>query len=145
MKFRLASVQATEALGVQLFRQLPRPALVFLQGHLGAGKTTLVRGFLRAAGYRGSVKSPTYNLVEEYCIEGRYYYHFDLYRLTDPEELEWLGIRDYLTQAAISFVEWPEMGQGFLPEADVTIQLNSRDDGRVASLQSTMGDFNFIM
>ncbi|MDP3589913.1 MAG: tRNA (adenosine(37)-N6)-threonylcarbamoyltransferase complex ATPase subunit type 1 TsaE, partial [Methylobacter sp.] len=104
--------------------------LVFLHGELGAGKTTLVRGFLRAAGYTGAVKSPTYTLVEEYTIGERKIFHFDLYRVADPEELEWIGIRDYFDQDCVCFIEWPDMGKGFLPEPDRVISLVAEGNGR---------------
>lgn len=126
----LASPEATEAFGAKLWATLPSRCLVFLHGNLGAGKTTLVRGFLRAAGYEGVVKSPTYNLVEEYVCQGREIYHFDLYRLNDPEELEWIGMRDYLSKNAICFIEWPEQGNNFLPLPDLELFLNTLEQGR---------------
>jgi tRNA threonylcarbamoyladenosine biosynthesis protein TsaE len=126
---------ATEAFGAELLQWLPEKCVVFLRGRLGAGKTTLVRGFLRAAGYRGTVKSPTFTLVEEYRFDGRTVLHFDLYRLADPEELEWIGIRDYLAEQAVCFIEWPEMGRGFLPEPDVAIELAAYDGGRRLGLE----------
>ena len=82
MQIQMENTEATEAVGAQLWRQLPAKCLVFLHGPLGSGKTTLVRGLLRAAGHTGAVKSPTYTLVEEYSIGGRKIYHFDLYRLS---------------------------------------------------------------
>ncbi|MGR8933783.1 MAG: tRNA (adenosine(37)-N6)-threonylcarbamoyltransferase complex ATPase subunit type 1 TsaE [Gammaproteobacteria bacterium] len=128
---RLLKTEAeTEAFGAELLRALPEQCVIFLRGQLGAGKTTLVRGLLRAAGYSGKVKSPTFTLVEEYSIDRRKVLHFDLYRLTDPEELEWIGIRDYLAQQAICFIEWPEMGKGYLPEPDVDIELTAVDSMR---------------
>ena len=94
MPIYLNNTEATEQFGASLYKVLPAKCVIFLQGDLGAGKTTLVRGFLRAAGFNGTVKSPTYNLVEEYAIAQQTVFHFDLYRLSSPEELEWIGIND---------------------------------------------------
>lgn len=135
MKRILQDTEQTEQLGAFLWQCLPSPCLVFLSGDLGAGKTTLVRGFLRAAGYTGTVKSPTYTLVEEYNLPDHKFYHFDLYRLTDPEELEWLGIRDYIDENAMCFIEWPERGQGVLPQPDLWISLAVDGGGRSAVLE----------
>lgn len=125
MKFHLPDEAATLALAGQFYQALPSGCLVFLRGNLGAGKTAFVRGCLRAAGHLGAVKSPTFTLVEEYSLQGRTIYHFDLYRLADPEELEWMGIRDYLRPDALCFIEWPEKGEGMLlPVADVEVSIN---------------------
>ncbi len=113
MILRLTTEQEMAELGAQLWAVLPEKYLVFLRGDLGAGKTTLTRGFLRAGGYQGTVKSPTYTLVEEYSLVERKVYHFDLYRLRDPEELEWMGMSEYLADQAICFIEWPEQGGGY--------------------------------
>ncbi|WP_305907285.1 tRNA (adenosine(37)-N6)-threonylcarbamoyltransferase complex ATPase subunit type 1 TsaE [Methylomarinum sp. Ch1-1] len=134
MKITLETTEDTEQFGAQLWRMLPERCLIFLRGDLGAGKTTLVRGVLRAAGHRGAVKSPTYTLVEEYCLNGRALFHFDLYRIKDPEELEWIGIRDYMQQG-ICFIEWPEMGVGFLPPADIELTLQVAGQGRVMEIK----------
>ena len=104
--------------------------LVFLHGQLGAGKTTLVRGILRAWGYSGSVKSPTYTLLEPYEVDGRTIYHFDLYRIGDSEELDFIGIDELMDADAIKFVEWPELGSGRLPDPDVDIRLSLEGEGR---------------
>ncbi|EIC30365.1 MULTISPECIES: tRNA (adenosine(37)-N6)-threonylcarbamoyltransferase complex ATPase subunit type 1 TsaE [Methylomicrobium] len=135
MQRYLQSAEATEQFGAALWRLLPPKCLVFLHGDLGAGKTTLVRGFLQAAGHAGAVKSPTYTLVEEYRIGDRKIYHFDLYRLADPEELEWIGIRDYLDEESVCIVEWPEMGEGMLPAADVSIRLSVQDADRLIDME----------
>ncbi len=134
MNLELNTVADTEALGAKLWHTLPEKALVFLNGELGAGKTTLVRGVLREAGHQGAVKSPTFTLVEEYEIAARKILHFDLYRLTDPEELEWIGIRDYMAQPSLCFIEWAELGRGFLPEPDVILNLTRVAQKRQAQL-----------
>lgn len=127
----LADTAATEAQGARLARRLKPGMIVYLQGDLGAGKTTLVRGLLRALGYQGPVKSPTYTLVESYFLaDDRIVHHLDLYRLGDPEELEWIGIRDLLTDQAICLIEWPDRGAGMLPPADVTLSLAVDGCGR---------------
>ena len=135
MQKYLNSTEETEAFGAELFKTLPSKCLVFLKGDLGAGKTTMVRGFLRAAGYTGVVKSPTYTLVEEYKIGSRNLFHFDLYRVVDPEELEWIGIRDYFDQDSICFIEWPDKGKGFLPEPDIFISLKTQGLGRSLTME----------
>lgn len=121
---------ATEAFGGQLSMACEAGLLVFLHGHLGAGKTTLVRGFLRALGHSGPVKSPTYTLIEPYATARRNIYHLDLYRLADAEELEWIGVRDLFEDENICLVEWPEQGAGFLPEPDLHIYLGAEGEGR---------------
>ena len=135
MQRYLDSTEATEQLGAELFKSVPSKCLIFLQGDLGAGKTTMVRGFLRAAGYSGTVKSPTYTLVEEYVIGGRKIFHFDLYRVVDPEELEWIGIRDYFDQDSVCFIEWPDKGKGFLPNPDIIITLKPQGLARSVNIE----------
>lgn len=138
----LADEEATRHIGELLARglgglqMLPTQGLhLHLRGQLGAGKTTLVRGMLRALGVCGPVKSPTYTLVEPYRIGGYDIYHFDLYRLGDGEELELLGAREYYHAGAVCVFEWPERGAGWLPDASLLLELRLRGAGRELQVQ----------
>jgi tRNA threonylcarbamoyladenosine biosynthesis protein TsaE len=116
---------AGQALGQALLQlAIDAPVLVTLRGDLGAGKTTLVSGLLQAMGHVGSVPSPTYTLIEPYQLAGRNVYHLDLYRLTEPLQLEELGWRDLLQPAAILLMEWPERAERYLPTPDLSVQLS---------------------
>ncbi len=145
MKFLLENESDTLALGALLAQNLPDKGLVFLTGTLGAGKTTLVRGFLMARGHVGSTKSPTYTLVEPYLVKGKNIYHFDLYRLGDPEELEYMGIRDYLAESATCLIEWPQQGEGFLPQPDLSVHLQYNDENRCVWIEAKEQEFSLLL
>ncbi|MEL0635792.1 tRNA (adenosine(37)-N6)-threonylcarbamoyltransferase complex ATPase subunit type 1 TsaE [Marinomonas sp. TI.3.20] len=128
--------ESMESLGASLANALKGGAVVYLEGDLGMGKTTIVRGILRGLGYEGPVKSPTYTIVEPYDFVGLEVFHFDLYRVTNAEELEYMGIRDYFSAAGLCLIEWAEMGVGVLPEADVVVSLALLPQGRKVSITS---------
>lgn len=131
----LADEAAMVEFGGRLGRLANGGEVIFLEGDLGMGKTTLSRGVLRGFGHQGSVKSPTYTLVEPYEVGERTIYHFDLYRLGDPEELEYLGIRDYFSEQAVCLIEWPDRGDGVLPVADLLLTIELEQRGRRVSWQ----------
>jgi len=138
--FVLVDETATIAMGTQLARivkgELKQGLDVYLSGDLGAGKTTLTRGFVQGMGHKGNVKSPTYTLVEPYELDNWHIYHFDLYRLSDPEELEYMGIRDYFNENCCCFIEWPDKGQGMLADADLIINMAYSDEQRLITLDA---------
>ena len=141
LEYFLADETATIAIGTGLAKvvksaTVQRALVVYLNGDLGAGKTTLTRGFVRGMGHVGNVKSPTYTLVEPYELGEWRVFHFDLYRLADAEELEYMGIRDYFNNDCCCFIEWPEKGVGLLAKADLIINIAYQDEQRIIKLQA---------
>ncbi|HEY3645844.1 MAG TPA: tRNA (adenosine(37)-N6)-threonylcarbamoyltransferase complex ATPase subunit type 1 TsaE [Gammaproteobacteria bacterium] len=133
MRLGLPDADATEAAGAALGKVfVPKDCVIFLHGDLGAGKTTLVRGLLRALGHTGRVPSPTYTLVEPYELGRLSLKHLDLYRIADPEELAYLGIRD---MSGVVLIEWPERGAHFLPGQDLDCRLSVAAPGRVLEVE----------
>ena len=130
LELLLSDAEQTERLGRLLAQLQPAPAVIYLSGDLGAGKTTFSRGFIQACGHRGVVKSPTYTLIEPYELPAGKVFHLDLYRLNDPAELEFLGLEDLLAEGGICLIEWPERASIHLPPADLTISLQHADGAR---------------
>ena len=134
-RFELARADDTEALGAHLARVCPRGTTIHLLGELAAGKTTLARGYLRALGHAGAVKSPTFTLVETYAFAFGVVHHLDLYRIVLAAELEFIGIEEYIGGTADCLIEWADRGQGMLPECDVEIRMTVAGLGRQAVLE----------
>ena len=148
LEYFLPDEAATIAIGTGLASVLKNTTtqqalVVYLNGDLGAGKTTLTRGFVRGMGHKGNVKSPTYTIVEPYELANWRIFHFDLYRLADAEELEYMGIRDYFNNDCCCFIEWPEKGAGLLAKADLTISMAYQDEQRMINIyaESVYGDY----
>jgi tRNA threonylcarbamoyladenosine biosynthesis protein TsaE len=136
LQFWLADEAATLELGQKLGRICQNGAVLYLEGELGAGKTTLCRGILAALGHIGPVKSPTYTLVESYILPAITLHHFDLYRIAAAEELEYMGIRDYFSQPALVVIEWPQRGAELLAAPDIVVDIQSVNAGRQLSLSA---------
>ena len=138
----LADDAATQAFGAGLYQDLINRwggnAVVFLHGELGAGKTTLVRGLLDAAGHSGNVKSPTYTLLEPYNIGRVDVYHFDLYRVNDPQELEFVGIDEIVDGPGLKLFEWPERAGSWLPAPQAVVTLTVVHETEPASREVTV-------
>lgn len=136
MEFAAQTVRDMYGLAARLASGLTPGLVIFLRGELGAGKTTFVAGVLWALGHEGTVKSPTFTLVEPYGLSKFPVYHFDLYRLNEPDELEFLGLRDYLKGESVCFFEWPERGAGILPTPDIDIVITRINDMRNVKVES---------
>lgn len=138
-QFEARTAADTEAFGARVAAASQRGVCIHLHGALAAGKTTFARGYLRGLGYRGAVKSPTFTLVESYDLPSASVHHFDLYRLADAEELEFIGVDEYFGQDADCLVEWAERGDGVLPAHDLAIRLEITDRGRTITVTPGSG------
>jgi tRNA threonylcarbamoyladenosine biosynthesis protein TsaE len=136
MKIILSNSDATEHLGRLLAHAKPDMGVLYLHGEIGAGKSTLVRALLRELGITGPIKSPTYTLVERYALNKGEAVHLDLYRIAAASELDFLGLDDVAENAALWLVEWPDRGQGYLPKADVGLEIQIQGEGRIVTLQA---------
>ena len=136
IKFEFASEKEMLGLGAMLARLLQGEGVIHLSGDLGAGKTTLCRGILRAMGHSGAVKSPTFTLVEPYQFSDSEVYHFDLYRLADPGELDYIGIDEYFGKNKLCLIEWPEKAIGYLPQHDLDITIDVLVEKRIIEVRS---------
>jgi tRNA threonylcarbamoyladenosine biosynthesis protein TsaE len=121
---------ASAALAGRFAQHLEAPCVIYLQGDLGAGKTLFTRAYIHALGYQGYVKSPSYGLLETYEVAGKTVLHLDLYRIEDPEELEYLAIRDLYDARTVLMVEWPDRGGMFLPNPDLVLEFGETDASR---------------
>lgn len=136
MQKQIDTLEQLNAMAIE-FSQLVQPgSVVFLLGDLGAGKTTFTQHFLRACGIKETVKSPTYTLFETYQVNQQNYVHMDLYRLSDPEELYYMGIEDLLNGSNILLIEWPQKGKGVLPEADWVLTFEYKQLNRNLTITS---------
>lgn len=130
MMIKISDEQSMMAFGARLARACTEGSIIYLIGDLGAGKTTLARGFLRACGHAGPIRSPTYTLVEHYSMPDKEIFHIDLYRLSDPEEVEYLGLTDLVTDKVIGMIEWPERALGMIPKADISCEIQFGAEGQ---------------
>jgi tRNA threonylcarbamoyladenosine biosynthesis protein TsaE len=136
ISFFLPDEAASIALAAKLAPCLSPGLVAYLEGDLGAGKTTLVRALLRALGHQGPVKSPTYTLVEVYVVSSLYWYHFDFYRFNHPEEFVDAGLGEYFRNDSVCLVEWPDKAAGFVPPPDLVVALGFEQDGRRVTLSA---------
>lgn len=137
--FSLKTAENTEAIAAALSSFVQAPAVIFLEGQLGAGKTTFMRGFLRGLGFLGRVKSPTFTLVETYECAGTHIVHADLYRLKNTDELEAIGFRDYFSKNSICVIEWASLARDWLPKPQLlcTLKIADEGEGRILKIQAS--------
>jgi tRNA threonylcarbamoyladenosine biosynthesis protein TsaE len=126
----LDNEKASEQFGAQLASYLSAPLVITLSGDIGVGKTTIIRSLLRNLGIQSAIKSPTFSLVESYFCQGLHVHHFDLYRIHNEEELEYIGFRDYFSNDNVCCIEWAEHAGKTLPPADIRFNLSIKGAGR---------------
>jgi len=139
MEITIKTANAMQKFGAAIAKVCEPGCAIYLHGELGAGKTTLVRGFLHELGHQGHVRSPTFTLLEPYQLDACLVYHFDLYRLINAEEFAYIGGRDYFTEQSICLIEWPERGKGFLPVADLICSFDFAAKGKWRRVQLASG------
>ena len=135
----------TQKLAYIFAKYCTSPLIITLQGNLGVGKTTFIRGLLEAMGVQPPLKSPSFSIVETYSLENTCIHHFDLYRIHDPEELEYIGFRDYHTDNTVVCIEWPENGGPYIPKPDIAIHIQYEDTGRRWEISSHTEKGNNIL
>ena len=140
--FDCQNLAATVASGAEIINLLTFPSCVYVHGEMGAGKTTLCQSIIKAAGYSGTVTSPTYNLIHEYKVDAGVIYHMDLYRLNDPSELEFLALGDLWNENSLFLIEWPSQGDGYLRKADVDLTIECEDDSNQGSRKISISCIN---
>lgn len=131
ISLRLKNEEETKKLACSFAKYCTPPLIITLQGNLGVGKTTFIRALLKSMGVESTIKSPSFSIVETYTLENLYLHHFDLYRMKDPEELEYIGFRDYQTEHSILCIEWPEHGEPYIPQPDLVMHIQHQDTGRL--------------
>ncbi len=143
--YLISDEAAMLALGAELASLLQPGMIFYFRGELGAGKTTLVRGLIRHLGHSGSIKSPTYTLVEPYSFEKFEFYHFDLYRIKEPAELFNIGFKDYLRSDSVCVIEWPEQALALLPPPTLDCEIQVLDSGRSLVLKTEHPDIQLFL
>jgi tRNA threonylcarbamoyladenosine biosynthesis protein TsaE len=137
MRIYCQNHEATEHLAIKLAEKMPKKMVIYLYGDLGAGKSTFARAFIQALGFKGSVKSPTYTLLEAYpIVENKLAVHMDLYRIADPEEIDYLSLDDYEKNVAATLIEWPEKGENYIPLPDIKVIFSIHSEGRNIDFES---------